>query len=193
MGIIGGHLRNLLNTTQISKKRKTLHRFSGICGAQGEMKFEAFGWLGWQMRIKWNVSKVLGAWKLHFVKSSVTQNTEGKAFRTSKPQRNEGNSICPILTLPLRTCMLSRFSRVWFCTTLWTAAHQAPLSMGFSRQENWSGLPCPPPGDPPNPGIYLTSPASPALQADSIPLVPPGKPHFTVTSWILLCVLMSHS
>ena len=41
----------------------------------------------------------------------------------------------------------------------WTAAHQAPLSMGFSRQEYWSGLPCPPPGDLPNPGIKPRSPA----------------------------------
>ena len=46
-------------------------------------------------------------------------------------------------------------------------AHQAPLSMGFSRQEYWSGLSCPPPGDLPHPGI---EPASPAWQADSLPL-----------------------
>ena len=45
----------------------------------------------------------------------------------------------------------------------WTVAHQTPLSMGFSRQEYWSGLPCPPPGDLPNPGIKPMSPASPAL------------------------------
>ena len=45
----------------------------------------------------------------------------------------------------LYACMLSRFSHVWFCATLWTAAHQAPLSMGFSRQEYWSGLPFPSP------------------------------------------------
>ena len=55
------------------------------------------------------------------------------------------------------------------CPTLatpWTVAHQAPLSMGFSRQEYWSGLPFPSPGDLPNPGI---EPKSPALQADSLP------------------------
>ena len=51
--------------------------------------------------------------------------------------------------------------------TLWTVAHQAPLSMGFSRQENWSGWPFPPPGDLPDPGI---KPESPALQVDSLPL-----------------------
>ena len=54
-------------------------------------------------------------------------------------------------------------SCVWLFSTLWTAAHQAPLSMGFSRQEYWSGLPCPPPGDLPNPGIKLRFLTSPAL------------------------------
>ena len=55
--------------------------------------------------------------------------------------------------------------------TLWIVAYQAPLFMGFSRQEYWSGLLCPPPGDLPNPGIQPTSPAAPALQADSLPLI----------------------
>ena len=54
-------------------------------------------------------------------------------------------------------CALSRFSYVRLCATLWTVAHQAPLSIGFSRQEYWSGLPCPPSGDLPNPGIELVS------------------------------------
>ena len=45
----------------------------------------------------------------------------------------------------MHACMLSRFSHVWFCATPWTSAHQAPLSMGFSRQEYWSGLPFPSP------------------------------------------------
>ena len=47
--------------------------------------------------------------------------------------------------------------------TLWTVARQAPLSMGFPRQENWSGLPFPPPGDLPDPGMEPVSPVSPAL------------------------------
>ena len=64
-------------------------------------------------------------------------------------------------------------SRVWLFATPWTVAHQAPLSMKFSRQEYWSGLPFPSPGDPPNPGIKL---ASPALQDDSLPSEPPGSP-----------------
>ena len=50
-------------------------------------------------------------------------------------------------------CVLSRFSCIQLFATPWTVAHQAPLSMGFSRQEYWSGLPFPPPGDLPNTGI----------------------------------------
>ena len=60
--------------------------------------------------------------------------------------------------------------------TPWTAAHQAPLSMVFSRQEYWSGLPRPPPGDLPHPGIEPRSPASFASQADSLPLSDQGSP-----------------
>ena len=63
-------------------------------------------------------------------------------------------------------------SHVWLLATPWTVACQAPLSMGFSRQECWSGLPFPPPGDLPDPGIELRSPA---LQADCLPSQPPGK------------------
>ena len=59
--------------------------------------------------------------------------------------------------------VLGCFSWVWLFATLWTVACQAPLSMGFSRQECWSKLPCPPPGDLPNPGIELSSLMSPAL------------------------------
>ena len=64
-------------------------------------------------------------------------------------------------------CVLGRFSDVRLFVTLWPVAHQAPLSMGFSRQEYWSGLPCPPPGDLPNSGIKPSSPVSLVLQADS--------------------------
>ena len=58
----------------------------------------------------------------------------------------------------------------------WTVACQTLLSMGFSRQEYWSGLPCPPPGELPNPG---TEPRSPTLQADSLLSEPPGHYHIT--------------
>ena len=61
---------------------------------------------------------------------------------------------------------------VWLFVTTWTVACQAPLSMGFSRQDYWSGLPCPHPKDLPNLGI---EPTSPILQADSLLTEPPGK------------------
>ena len=67
-----------------------------------------------------------------------------------------------LLWLPspfMHACVLSHFSHVWLSATLWTVACQAPLCMGFSRQEYWSGLPCPPPGDLPDARIKPTSPA----------------------------------
>ena len=72
-------------------------------------------------------------------------------------------------------CMLSRFSGIWLFATLWTAVPPAPLSMGFSRQEYWSGLLCPPTGDLPDLGTKHSSLKSPDWQAGSLSLVPPGK------------------
>ena len=63
-------------------------------------------------------------------------------------------------------CVLDHLSSVRFFETLWTVARQIPLSMGFFRQEYWSGLSCPPPGDPPNPGIEPKSLTSPALAGE---------------------------
>ena len=64
-------------------------------------------------------------------------------------------------------------SRVRLFVTLWTVAHQASPAVGFSRQEYWSGLPFPSPGDLPDPGI---KPRVPALEADALTSEPPGKP-----------------
>ena len=74
-------------------------------------------------------------------------------------------------------------SHVRLFVTPWTVAHQAPLSMGFSREEYWSGLLCPSPGDLPNPGI---KPTSPALQADSVPTEPLVKPHIRTATYQLI-------
>ena len=63
------------------------------------------------------------------------------------------------------------FSRVRLFATPWTVAHQAPPSMGFSRQEYWSGVPLSSPGDLPDPGI---EPRSTAFQADALASEPPG-------------------
>ena len=70
---------------------------------------------------------------------------------------------------------VSNFS-VQFLANLWTVAHQAPLSMGFLRREYWRWLPFPPPGDLPDPGMELTSPASPALAGKFFTTEPSGKP-----------------
>jgi len=66
--------------------------------------------------------------------------------------------------------------------TPWTVACQAPLSMAFSKEEHWSGLPFPSPGELPHPGI---KPGSPALEADSLSSEPPWKPNvnYGVTKW----------
>ena len=79
-------------------------------------------------------------------------------------------------------CVLSHFSLVQLFVTLWTAVLQAPLSMGFFRQEYWSGLPCPPSGDLPDPGIEPMSLMSPDWQENSLPLASSGKP------WTIICV-----
>ena len=74
-------------------------------------------------------------------------------------------TVCTLCVLVTQLCLI-------LCDPLRTIAHQAPLSMEFSRQEYWSGLPCPSPGDLSDPGI---EPGSPALQADSLLSEPPGK------------------
>ena len=84
----------------------------------------------------------------------------------------------------------SSFRLVQLFVNPWTVACRAPLSMGFSRQEYWSGLPFPSPGDLPDPGI---KPASPALQADSLWSEPPGKPKTSVLSKILAFTLSPRS
>ena len=65
-------------------------------------------------------------------------------------------------------CVLSHFRHVQLFLTLWTVALQAPLSMRFPRQEDWSGLPCSPPGDLPDPGIKPASLMFPALAGRSL-------------------------
>ena len=75
-----------------------------------------------------------------------------------------------------KQCMVSCFSCVRLFANLGTVAFQAPLSMGFSRQEYWSGLLCPPPGDLPHSGIKLMSLTSPALAGGFFITEPPRKP-----------------
>ena len=90
------------------------------------------------------------------------------------------------------------FSHVWLFATPWTVVHQAPLSTKFSRQEYWSELAFPPPGDLSDPGIKPMSPMSPALREDSLPAeslrklfdsVPFSKDHFGETTILPLPIL----
>ena len=88
----------------------------------------------------------------------------------------------------LACVVVQLFSHVWLFVTPWIVAQWLICPWGFSRQEYWSGLPCPPPGDLPNPGI---EPRSPALQVDSLPSEPPGKPWDEPTHGIL-CIYLFH-
>ena len=80
-------------------------------------------------------------------------------------------------------CVLSRLSHVWLFVTPWTVAYQAPLSMGFSRQEYWKGLPFPPSGNLPNTGCEPSSPCLLHWHTGSLPLAPPG----TLKPFIVKC------
>jgi len=84
-------------------------------------------------------------------------------------------------------CVLSR---VLLFSTPWTVACQAPLSIGFSRQEYWSGLPFPPPADLPDQGIKPMSPVSPALAVGSLPLAQPGKPWCIYIYVQIICIFI---
>ena len=95
-------------------------------------------------------------------------------------KRHQVSAGCPFKKqrVPLRCCNGAGGLVAKSCLTLatpWTVAHQAPLSMGFSRQEYWSGLPFPSPEDLSDPGI---KPGSPALQAGSLPTEIRGKPSY---------------
>ena len=96
------------------------------------------------------------------------------------------NLLFRIVIVAVIVDVLKSLSRVWLFVASWTVPCQAPLSMWFSRQEYWSRLPFPSPGDLPNPGI---KPKSPALQADSLPSEPPQKPWHEASpfdsSWVL--------
>ena len=80
--------------------------------------------------------------------------------------------MCKAIISKERKKKVKSLSRVLLFATLWTVAYQASPSMGFSRQEYWSGLPFPSPGDLPDPGM---EPGSPELEADTLTSEPPGK------------------
>ena len=109
---------------------------------------------------------------LHDIQRESTYKNKQHSHRLcGKTQR-----LCPNETM----CVCQSLSRVQLFATPWTVAHRAPLSMGFSRQEYWSGLSCPPPGDLPDPGI---EPRSPALQVGR-PALNQGGPMTPLEPWI---------
>ena len=97
-----------------------------------------------------------------------------KLERTMEGIVNSTNTI--FLITNLKSIVLSCFSSVWPFASPWTETHQTSLSMGFSRQEYWSGLPFPLLGDLPNLGLEPTSPGSPALAGRFFTTEPSGKP-----------------
>ena len=91
-----------------------------------------------------------------------------------------GQKFSHMVTLSSRKKVCQWLSHVHLFATPWTVARPAPLSVGFSRREYWSGLPCPPPGDLPTPEI---EPWCPALQVGSLPCEPLGKPFSSREGW----------
>ena len=106
------------------------------------------------------------------VHESLLLNSNEKIYSSFPHNRQKSGIAQRLITSTMEKVKVKSLSRFWLFVTPWTVAHQAPLSMGFSRQEFWSGLPFPSPGDLPDPGI---EPRSPALQADALTSEPPGK------------------
>ena len=95
------------------------------------------------------------------------------------------HSLCAhtvTLLFTFSVSVLSHCSHVWLFATLWTEAHQAPLSMKFSRQDYGSGLPCPPPGHLPDPGVEPESVTLPALAGQLFTMSATWEPHFQFSS-----------
>ena len=121
-----------------------------------------------EARIQWmNAFKIQREEVSYRAKSSAESRDIRKTF-ADKPSIQKCTKVLSVVI----ACMLSC---VQLLVAPWNAAHQAPLSMGFPRQEYWSGLSFPPPGDLPDPGIEPTSPESPALAGRFFTTAPPGK------------------
>ena len=121
-------------------------------------------------RRKWQSTQILLPGKSHGQRSLVGYSPWG---RKSETQLSTHIKLWPVVGEIRKGLKVKLLSCVRLFATPWTVAHQASQSMEFSRQEYWSGLPFPSPGDLPNPGI---EPRSPTLQVDALPSEPPGKP-----------------
>ena len=110
-----------------------------------------------------------GSWAQNLSVSPVPWLLEIGFIQPPRPSLGQVQTVAN----PGRKVKVKSLSPVWLFRTPWTIAYQAPPSMGFSRQEYWSGLPFPAPGDLPDPGIELQSLA---FQVDALTSEPPGKP-----------------
>ena len=132
----------------------------GICWAEGELTEEPGGQQG----------TVISYMYTHFLFFRFSSHLSHTEHRVEFPVLYSRFSL--VMYFMRVCCLLSRFSRVRLFTTLWTVARQAPLSMGFSRQEYQSGLSFPPPGYLPDPGMEPVSLSLLHWQAGSSPLAP---------------------
>ena len=121
---------------------------------------DCWGWKG----------KVFPSWQLSSLFPLVSSSFQAPHFSALPLCASLSALICWFWKGSVDVCSVTLVTS--HSATLWTAAHLTPPSMRFSRQEYWRGLPCPPPGDRPDPGI---EPAAPALQADSLLLSHPGS------------------
>ena len=128
----------------------------------------------------WDTQVLTGGWvnkrRLCSSSSCLTLHTRPESLETRAVRCSRLVCVC----VCVRVCVCAtHFSRVRVLASPGTVAHQAPLYTWFSRQEHWSRLPFPSPGDLPDPGL---EPRSPALQVDSLPAEPPGKPRLFVNT-----------
>ena len=107
--------------------------------------------------------------QMNIISTTVGKNSLEEMESSLQSTKESKYSVC------VYVYALSHFSHFQLFANLWTIAHQAPLSMGFSRQKYWSGLSCPPREYLPNTGTETMSSAAPALQVDSLPLSHKGK------------------
>ena len=146
-------------------------------------------------------------WGLHLVSSGFMATVNHHTIYRTGPQASTMNYLVQNASRAMLEKLMKLLGHVWLFVTPWTVAYQAPWTMGFTRQEYWSGLPWPSPGDLPDPGI---EPGSSALQPDTLPSEPPGKPWETYRllfiynrtlkirlqqsglSWVLCILLILH-
>ena len=98
-------------------------------------------------------------WGLHLVSSGFMATVNHLTIYRTGPWPSTMNYLVQNASRDMLEKFMKLLSHVWLFVTPWTVARQAPLTMGFIRQEYWSGLPCPSPGDLPDPGNELKSPA----------------------------------